>query len=217
LLSTAAPPHTRQVFLNCPFDNAYRSLLEAIVFSIYDCGFRPRCALQVDDGGQVRMEKLFGMIADCNFGIHDISRTELDALSQLPRFNMPLELGLFLGAKRFGTGRQREKICLILDRESYRFQKFISDIGGQDIQAHGDDPKKLVALVRNWLRSAKPQVTTPGGEAIWKRYQAFRTELPSNCRRLKLVRSKLTFIDYTWLVSEWIQNHRYTTSIEPSF
>jgi len=32
---------------------------------------------------------------------HDISRTELNEHS-LPRFNMPLELGLFLGASRFG-------------------------------------------------------------------------------------------------------------------
>lgn len=41
---------------------------------------------------------------------------------------MPLELGLFLGAKRYGTGKQRTKLCLILDRERYRYQKYCSDI-----------------------------------------------------------------------------------------
>ena len=38
--------------------------------------------------------------------IHDISRMELDTL---PRFNMTLELGLFIGRKRHGDERQRTK------------------------------------------------------------------------------------------------------------
>jgi len=210
LPSTSAPLYARQVFVNCPFDDAYSALLEAIVFAIFDSGFRPLCALQVGDGGQMRMEKLYAMIADCKFGIHDISRTELDTENQLPRFNMPLELGLFLGAKRYGLVRQRGKNCLILDREKYRYQKFISDIAGQDIQAHDNDPQKVVVHVRNWLRSATPHVSIPGGEAIWERYQAFSADLPSNCRRLKLARAKLTFVDYTWLVSLWIRDQMST-------
>lgn len=39
---------------------------------------------------------------------------------------MPLELGIFLGAKRFGTGEQKKKACLILDRDPFRYQKFTS-------------------------------------------------------------------------------------------
>jgi hypothetical protein len=46
-------------------------------------------------------KRIFKLIEGCQFGIHDISRTELDTDSQLPRFNMPLELGMFLGAQRF--------------------------------------------------------------------------------------------------------------------
>ncbi len=49
----------------------------------------------------------------------------------LPRFNMPLELGIFLGAKRFGSQKQKQKNGLILDREKYRYQSFCSDIAGQ--------------------------------------------------------------------------------------
>jgi hypothetical protein len=64
-------------------------------------------------------------------------------------------LGLFVGAARFGTGDQRRKICLLLDRERYRFQKFISDIAGQDIAAHGDDPERAIKAMRTWL-SALP-------------------------------------------------------------
>jgi len=54
------------------------------------------------------VDKLYGLIEACRYGIHDLSRTELDKSHQLPRFNMPLELGIFLGARRYGgAGKSR--------------------------------------------------------------------------------------------------------------
>jgi hypothetical protein len=111
-------------------------LFHSIVFTVIHCGFRARCAQEIDDSGQVRIDKILKIVEDCQYGIHDLSRTELDRSSRLPRFNMPLELGLFLGAKRFGASLQRRKTCLILDRQPHRYQKFISDIAGQDIRSH---------------------------------------------------------------------------------
>jgi len=201
----AASDYGGQVFINCPFDGEYARLFEAIVFAIFDCGFRPRCSLETDDGGQIRIDKIFSIISACRLGIHDISRTELDTKNTLPRFNMPLELGVFLGAKRYGRSKQRQKACLILDRESYRYQKFISDIAGQDIRSHGDDPQEAITIVRNWLRSVSPQRPIPGGEAIGNRYRIFRKTMPKMCRRLKWSTSSLTFTDYTWLVAEWLK------------
>lgn len=95
------------------------------------------------------MERLHELIRVCDLGIHDISRTEC---APLPRFNMPFELGLFLGAKKFGTAAHHEKKVLILDRTRYRYQRFLSDIGGQDIKADDDAPENLVRIVRSWLR-----------------------------------------------------------------
>jgi hypothetical protein len=109
--------------------------------------------LEIYNSGQVRIEKIFKLIENCQFDIHDISRTELDVESKLPRFNMPLELGMFLGAQRFGAGRHKNKNCLILDREPYRYQQFLSDISGQDIAAHGGDATALIAKVRDWLNT----------------------------------------------------------------
>jgi hypothetical protein len=63
----------------------------------------------------------------------DLSRTELH--EDLPRFNMPLELGIFLGAKKYGNEQNNNKACIIFDREQYRYQKFISDISGHDIKS----------------------------------------------------------------------------------
>ena len=97
------------VFINCPFDEDYAPTFRALIFGIYACGFRPRSARELDDGGQTRIEKLYGIIEECRYGVHDLSRTELDAVNQLPRFNMPLELGIFLGAKRYGGASQKAK------------------------------------------------------------------------------------------------------------
>ena len=136
------------VFINCPFDSTYRSLFEAVVFAVHDCGYIARCSLESADASEVRIDKICKIIDACAFGIHDISRTALDPVNNLPRFNMPLELGLFLGAKRFGRGRHQGKSCLILDRTRYRYQRFISDIAGQDISAHGNSASGAIRAVR---------------------------------------------------------------------
>lgn len=80
------------VFINCPFDEEYKPIFYSIVFAVFDCGFNPRCALEVIDAAQVRIDKINNIIEECTFGFHDISRTELDNEFNLPRFNMPLEL-----------------------------------------------------------------------------------------------------------------------------
>jgi len=200
-------PKANSVFINCPFDFGYQSLFDAMVFAVYDCGFKPRCALELDDAGQVRVEKIYRLIFDCQFGIHDISRTELDATTKLPRFNMPFELGLFLGARRFGSKKQSRKISLILDKEPFRFQKFISDIAGQDIRSHYGKPERIVRVIRDWLQTASRKSLKPiaSGEIIFERYKSFRAELPIACGKAKLDVKSLTFADYRWLVESWLR------------
>lgn len=200
------PVYTQSVFVNCPFDADYAPFFDAIVFAVHDCGFVARCALEIDDGAQVRIEKIFDIIQECKYGIHDISRTEPDERSGLPRFNMPLELGIFLGARRFGSGQQREKICLVLDKERYRYQQFCSDISGQDIWSHDGDIRKAVRALRDWLRNATANSDTviPGGARIFQRYELFLSELPQLCQSLNLDRNELIFNDYSRLVVGWL-------------
>src|SRR5450432_7572 len=152
------------VFINCPFDSAYRKLLYAIVFTVHDCGYIARSALELSDTSQVRITKILRIISECQIGLHDISRTELDSKTKLPRFNMPLELGMFLAAKEYGSAKQRRKICLVLDRSPHRYQKFCFDIAGQDISTHGRNIGRAIRAVRDFLRSAAPSnVIIPGG------------------------------------------------------
>jgi len=192
------------VFINCPFDATYKSLFDAIVFAVYDCGFIARCALEEDDGSQIRVQKVFEIISKCRLAIHDLSRVELDSSTKLPRFNMPLELGVFLGAKYYGNSQQKRKACLILDSERYRYQKFISDIAGQDIQAHENEPRNAITVARNWLRSYS-RLSIPSGSVIWDRYQMFKIDLPLLCKELRLNINELIYNDYVLLVSKWLK------------
>lgn len=197
-------PYEQNVFINCPFDAQFLPLFHALVFTVYDCGYIARCALEVEDSGQVRIQKIQQIIAECRYGIHDISRTELDELNRLPRFNMPLELGLFLGATWYGDAQQRTKTCKILDTERFRFQKFCSDIAGQDISAHEGNPERAIKSIRDWLRSSKPETPIPGASKIIERYLLFRKDLPLIYETLNLREEDLTFIDFQNIVVEWL-------------
>jgi hypothetical protein len=205
----AAASYEESVFVNCPFDAAYQDIFRALVFAVHDCGYLARCALEVDDGGEVRIAKINRIIRECRHGIHDICRTELDPKEKLPRFNMPLELGLFLGAREFGTGRQKQKRALILDTDRYRYQRFCSDIAGQDIKAHEGSGDKAVRAVRNWLATALDgSVLLPSSAKMAERYQAFVTELPRLCAPFHLDPNDLQFVELRTLVEEWVDQNK---------
>jgi hypothetical protein len=202
--------YEESVFINCPFDDEYKTLFEATIFTIHDCGFFARCSQEINDSSQQRVEKIFQMIADCKYGVHDISRTELtkfDEKHELPRFNMPLELGFFLGAKRFGVGKQKQKFCLILDSDQYRYIKFCSDIKGQDISSHENSADRLVRKVRDWLNDSIEDVRMPSGSRIAERYHFFESDLPSYCETFKKDPSELTFIDFRNLTIAWLKDN----------
>lgn len=200
-------PYEYCVFVNCPFDDDYADLFDAVIFTVHDCGFVARSALEVDNSAQVRINKIFDIIKECKYGIHDISRTELNVDSGLPRFNMPLELGIFLGAKRFGTGKQRQKSALVMDRERFRYQVFCSDIAGQDIKAHQNKTEKAIKVVRDWLRSSDETVKIPSGSKIARHYSEFREDLPDLCSAANLDLNELIYNDYTTLVVQWLKAH----------
>lgn len=165
--------YARQVFLNCPFDDGYRAIYEAIIFAVIHCAFMIRCARERDDSGETRMTKIVEIIRDSQLGIHDISRVECDVANGLPRFNMPLELGLYLGAKSFSDQtKQKRKRCLILDSEPYRYQKFISDIAGQDIRSHGGKAMTAMEQTRDWLATVSSR-RLPGPVETERFYNEF--------------------------------------------
>jgi hypothetical protein len=195
--------YDENVFINCPFDEEYTPIFEAIVFTIQACGFSPKCARSRLNSSEVRLQKILEIIADCRYSIHDLSRTELDRTTALPRFNMPLELGIDLGCRAYGTG-QENKSFLIFDRDRFRFQTYVSDIAGQDIANHEDAPARAIARVRDWLRTESRRSGIPGANAMQSQYAAFRNALPAMCEHFKLDILTLTFADFLFVVGAWL-------------
>lgn len=198
-----ASDYARNVFINCPFDGDYEPIFKAIVFTLQDLGFRPRTALERSDSGELRLAKIRELISTSQYSIHDLSRTSLDSVTALPRFNMPLELGIDLGCRWFAADRA-DKRMLILDSERYRYQTYISDISGQDIQAHGNQPASAIFEVRRWLRSASG-ISLRAGSAIHDRYQQFIGDIPTVCEELELDAEDLTFSDLSFVIAAWLR------------
>lgn len=196
-------PNPLDVFINCPFDDAYRLTFHGMVFTLVRAGFRPRCALEVDNGADNRFEKICRIIGECRFAVHDISRTDADGAPPLPRFNMPLELGVFLGAKRFGGGSHRQKSCIIFDIERYRFQRFISDLAGQDIHAHGGDIRTVIQELSAWLRGHHAGGVIPGGAAIFNDFERLQASLPAICADLQIEPQEMTFGDFHSIATQF--------------
>ncbi len=191
--------YDNSVFVNCPFDDGYKELLYAIVYTIYKCGFSPRSALEEDNALVNRLAKIEDIIEQCKFGIHDLSRTETNK-QNLPRFNMPFELGIFFGARRFGGEVQKSKVALILERERYLYQQYISDLNGIDTKAHHNQPEKAIKIVRDWLQSASNS-KIDGHVKIITEYKNFIENLmPIIVQHSNLDIKDLTFNDYCLVV-----------------
>jgi hypothetical protein len=191
------------VFINCPFDDEYTPIFEAIVFTIQACGFSARCARSRLNSGEVRLNKILEIIGDCRYSIHDLSRTELDRMTALPRFNMPLELGIDLGCRAYGAGQER-KSFMIFDRDRFRFQTYVSDIAGHDIANHQEDPARAIARVRDWLRTESGRSGISGANAMQSQYVAFRNALPAMCEQFSLDMFALPFADFLFVVGAWL-------------
>ena len=195
--------YDRNVFINCPFDDEYDELFNAILFAVHKCGFILRCAKEYEDSSTVRIQSIVQLIRESKYSIHDLSRVTLDQTESLPRFNMPLELGICMGAIEFGTQKQKANQYLIIESQKFRFKKFISDLSGQDIRDHGNTVEGAIRITRNWLTSKTPE-NVPSASIIHAEYLTFMENLPLLCAENDWVPSELTFGEYSTLVTSWL-------------
>jgi len=198
----STPTYNDSVFINCPFDEDYKPILRAIVFAIYRCGFFPQTALDEDDGTDLRLFKIIRKMNGCRYGIHDLSRIELNA-ADFPRFNMPFELGIFFGAKYFGDSKQKWKNALILEREKYAYQQYISDLSGVDTKAHNNEPAIALKRVHSWLNTASHRKTIPGEKALLTHFEKFEQTLPGLATELGYSLDTLPFLNLLDIAQEW--------------
>lgn len=193
------------VFVNCPFDEAFKPLFDAICFTVVACGFRVRSALEMIDSSELRLDKIYKLIEACDHSIHDLSRVELDDGSGLPRFNMPIELGIALGFKRFSKRAIALRV-LVMDSDKFRYQKFASDLAGLDISAHENKSDLVIARVRHFLSAGRSGIPSPS--VISEDYGKFELALPEMALAHSQTATELTYIDRLRLADFFLSTSR---------
>jgi hypothetical protein len=89
-------------------------------------GLVPRAAIEIPSGA-LRLNRIFALLLECRYSIHDVSRLE-------PRFGMPFELGLALAWSEFNeSGRivpRSEHIWFVFAANRRGIGKSLSDLLG---------------------------------------------------------------------------------------
>ena len=122
----------QHVFLNVPFDKQYQPLFIALITGLTALGRKPHCVLEVPSAGQSRLDRTYRLLASCESSVHDLSWVGRFGKFQLPRFNMPFELGM-----AFALAQDRSHKFFVLERQRYRLQVSLSDLNGLDPHIHG--------------------------------------------------------------------------------
>jgi hypothetical protein len=200
--------HRLNVFVNVPFDDDYAPLFDALIFTITACGYRVRCALEENDSGDIRLDKLAELIQASPRSIHDLSRIELGD-NELPRFNMPFELGLALGAKRFGGPSHRKDRIKIMVAEPYKLPAYLSDLGGNDPDAHDGKPDALMRIVRNFLDVSPAGRPLPGQAKLIETFDRFTAALPELAEEIDHRPDEVggfkNYKTFRWCVAEFLK------------
>lgn len=164
----ARPKRRQSVFLNIPYDVPFEDLYLAYIVGLTQLGLEVNATLAVPHQG--RLETIIQLIEESDFSIHDLSRIELT--KGIPRFNMPVELGLALYRSHVTRGRHG---VFVFERKVYRAQRSTSDINGIDPLIHHGKPKGVMAGLRNIFRQPNDATTVP---EMLASYRAIRRKLP---------------------------------------
>ena len=167
----------KSVFINCPFDQEYAPLFDAIVFATVCCGFMPRSALESGDVAESRLDRITRAIFNSRYSIHDLSRCSGEGDENLARFNMPLELGMAM-AKRF-IGGAGDHDWLVLVPEGHAYGKLISDLAAFDPPRHDGSVEKVTSAVMAWLATRKDAVPTVPPKLVLSKLPEFREKKAS--------------------------------------
>jgi hypothetical protein len=124
--------------------------------------------------------------------------------------NMPFELGIDYGLRRFGGTKFQGKKFLILEKERYEFQRSISDISGVDIKAHKNKPERVVRAVRNWFLESNLVEEAPSATVVWYRFTDFTSDFYSRRKAEGYSDEDLNMMpvpEYIDFISRWIQEN----------
>ncbi|MBI1265218.1 MAG: hypothetical protein GC187_10850 [Alphaproteobacteria bacterium] len=184
----------KHVFINCPFDDHYKPLFNLAVFTIFACGYEPRCAWELGDAASQRVTGILRLIGECRLSVHDLCRARPgDDI----RFSMPFELGLFAAARHFGGEEHEAKKAMVLHETAYEYQRFLSDMSGSDFHPYSGSEELFCKHIRDFLaKDCAPARSLIGHKKIIEKMEAFEVGLVSAADENGLDTDDLQFVDY---------------------
>jgi hypothetical protein len=197
----------KNVFINCPFDSEYHSLLRPLLFTVIYLGFNPKVALESSDSGELRINKICHLIRESRYSIHDLSRLQSSKPKEFYRLNMPFELGIEYGCRQFGPGYLRTKRCLILEKDRFNYIKALSDLSGVDIKSHDDKPSGVIREVRNWFVETVGLRGVESPQVIWYKFNDFMTDFYTERLAEESSDEDLSMMplpEFTTFIRDWI-------------
>jgi hypothetical protein len=149
-------PDPNAVFLNIPYDDDFSNLYIAYIVGLCRLGLVPHVTSEIP-GGARRLDRIFQLIQNCRYSIHDLSRIEVDAAAvAVPRFNMPLELGMTI---TWANLNPNDHTWFVWESERYRIQRSASDLNGTDPNIHNGVPEGVLRELCNaFRRDSMPSV-----------------------------------------------------------
>ena len=199
--------YSTNLFINCPFDQEYFPLLKPALFSIIYCGLNPRIS-QTKNSDDIRIEEIKKLIEESKYSIHDLSRIEPKSKKDLPRFNMPYELGIDVGCKTFN---KTDKKYLVLESQPHRYKKVLSDISGQDIKSHNSEPIQIVKSIRDWVKTIKPQKSIDNYQVLWDAYNEFHYDYETELQKDNMDPENIWEVPFSELIETmkaWIREFK---------
>lgn len=197
------------IFVNCPFDKKFISLLRPLIFTIVYAGFTPRIATERFDSGENRISKITELIKKSTYSIHDLSRIQSSKINEISRFNMPFELGIDYGLRH--VRRYKKKKSLILEEKKYRYQKALSDLSNSDIKCHKGKAEELVRAVRNWFFEGMGIKKIDSPTKIWEKFNEFMTDFYMTCKVEKYSRKDINEMptpEFISFIKKWLKQNR---------
>lgn len=214
-VAAASGTFEKHVFVNCPFDKPYYALLRPLLFTVVSLGFEPRIATENSDSAESRLEKICRLIRESRYSIHDLSRLKPGA-KQFARMNMPFELGIDYGARRYGADDLRTKQCLVLGATQYDYQKALSDLSGSDIKSHADEPERMVRVVRDWFFETVRLRPAPSAKVLWYNFADFTTAMYEARQQEHFDDEELDLMpipEYIDVIRQWVEAKKEAGSL----
>lgn len=191
------------IFINCPFDEDYRPLLNVLLFSIRYYNLKPLISSLDSDAIQNRLSKIEKMVKSSQYSIHDLSRMKSTRANEYYRMNMPFELGMDYGM----CGPQKK--FLIFESEPHSIAPALSDINGWDIFYHKSDAQKLLEQLRKWIvandSNLDERMKVMSSEDLWFFYNDFQTILGKFKKSHHFKESEISIKEYIGQIDKYLR------------